>query len=380
MSNQVIYRKYRPQRFSEVVGQDHITSTLKNAISRNKISHAYLFCGPKGSGKTTVARILAKAVNCSDPNNGEPCNECTSCEDIIKGSAMDIVEIDAASHRGIDEIRELREGVRFSPNNLNYKIFILDEAHQLTSGAANALLKMLEEAPSHAIFILATTEPQKMIPTIISRCQRFDFHKISVRTMMERFHEITKKEGVHPEEGVLSMIASAAGGSLRDGESTLSQVLSLAPESGEIKKDDVKNLLGVVEREMIGDFVDSLIKGNAVEAIKKMQDAFSQGTDIEAFYEDLMHYVREMMVLKVLSGAEEKEEAKSLRESLLVKLTQEEIERIKEQVRDLEKEDIRMMVDSFLEAGERIKYSPIPQLPLEVAAAEISEGLRNKGQ
>ncbi len=378
MSNLVIYRKYRPQNFSEVVGQKHITDTLLSAISSKRIAHAYLFCGPKGSGKTTVARLLAKAVNCKEDNGPEPCNKCSSCKEIMENRAMDIVEIDAASHRGIDEIRELREGVRFSPNNMDYKVFILDEAHQLTSGAANALLKILEEAPSHAIFILATTEPQKMIPTIISRCQRFDFRKINVPEMVERLKMILKKENSKTEEDVLPMIASAAGGSLRDGESILSQVLSFIPEDGVIKKDDVKMLLGVVERELTGDFIDFLLQNEPVKAMKLMEESFTQGIDAESFYENLMYYLREMMVLKIISGAEKKEEAESFMESILVKLTKEEIERIKVQVKEIKREDIKMMIDCFFEAGERIKYSPIPQLPLEVAVAETAENLRKE--
>ncbi len=380
MSNLVIYRKYRPQRFSEVVGQDHITSTLLNAISHGRISHAYLFCGPKGSGKTTVARLLAKAANCENKNDPEPCNECASCREIAENKAMDIVEIDAASHRGIDEIRELREGVRFSPAKSSYKIFILDEAHQLTSGAANALLKMLEEAPSHAIFILATTEPQKMIPTIISRCQRFDFRKILIPEMVKRLEWIIKNEGNKVEDGVLQMIASAAGGSLRDGESVLTQVLSFTPEKGIVKKEDVKSLLGIVEREMVGDFMDFILKDKPIDAINLMEDVFSRGTDVEAFYENLMHYLREMMVLKIVANTKEKEGSHSLKETFLVRLTEEEIERIKEQIKDIERDDIKMIIDSFFGAGDRIKYSPIPQLPLEVSVAETTETLRKKAQ
>lgn len=370
----VLYRKYRPQNFSEVVGQDHITNILKNAITTNKIAHAYLFCGPKGSGKTTVARLLAKAINCEDKSSSEPCNKCSSCKDVIDNRAMDILEVDAASHRGIDEIRELRESVHFAPSKLKYKVFILDEAHQLTSGAANAFLKMLEEAPSHVIFILATTEPQKMISTIISRCQRFDFRKISVLEITKKLEKIVKKEKGRVEKEVLSIIASLAGGSMRDAESTLSQVLSFAPKDGEIKKEDIKSFLGIVEREVVGDFIDTLIEDKAIEALSVIEKILSQGTSPENFYSNLIYYLREMMVLKIISRKES--DAKSLTSSLLVKFTEEEVERIKKQIELLTIEDIKKIIDSFFQAGERIKYSPLPQLPLEVAVAETTEMLR----
>lgn len=374
MSEMVLYRKYRPQNFSEVVGQDHITNILKNAITTNKIAHAYLFCGPKGSGKTTVARLLAKAINCEDKSSSEPCNKCSSCKDVIDNRAMDILEVDAASHRGIDEIRELRESVHFAPSKLKYKVFILDEAHQLTSGAANAFLKMLEEAPSHVIFILATTEPQKMISTIISRCQRFDFRKISVLEITKKLEKIVKKEKGRVEKEVLSIIASLAGGSMRDAESTLSQVLSFAPKDGEIKKEDIKSFLGIVEREVVGDFIDTLIEDKAIEALSVIEKILSQGTSPENFYSNLIYYLREMMVLKIISRKES--DAKSLTSSLLVKFTEEEVERIKKQIELLTIEDIKKIIDSFFQAGERIKYSPLPQLPLEVAVAETTEMLR----
>jgi DNA polymerase-3 subunit gamma/tau len=374
MSEMVLYRKYRPQNFSEVVGQDHVTDILKNAIATNKIAHAYLFCGPKGSGKTTIARLLAKAINCEDKSSSEPCNKCSACKDITDNRAMDIVEIDAASHRGIDEIRELRDNVHFAPSKFKHKVFILDEAHQLTSGAANAFLKILEEAPSHAIFILATTEPQKMIPTIISRCQRFDFRKISVLEITKKLEKIVKKEKGKVEKEVLSVIASLAGGSMRDAESTLSQVLSFAPKDGAIRKEDVKSFLGIVEREVVGDFIDALLQDEAVEALDLLEKVLSQGTSPENFYSNLIYYLREMMVLKIIS--QKTSDTKSLTSSLLVKFTEEEVERIKKQVEPLSTNDIKKIIDSFFEAGERIKYSPLPQLPLEVAVAETTETLR----
>jgi DNA polymerase III subunit gamma/tau len=377
MSNLVLYRKYRPQKFSEVVGQNHVTKTLLNAISSDKIAHAYLFCGPRGCGKTTVARLLAKGANCEKTDSPEPCNKCTSCKEIMNNMSMDIIEVDAASHRGIDEIRELREGVRFGPAKSKNKVFILDEAHQLTSGAANALLKILEEAPSHVIFILATTEPQKMISTIISRCQRFDFRKITMPEVVKRLEAVAKKEGANIEKEVFPLIASASGGSLRDAESLLSQIISFVSENDTVRKEDVKNLLGIIEREFIADFIDSLLGKKAEGALRLIEDSLNQGNSPEALHENIMNYLREMMILKIISKDEEKG-ASSLMNSVLTRLTREEVERIREQVKDVEGEEIRKMINFFHEAGQRIKYSPVAHLPLEVAVAEITENLRKE--
>ena len=235
---------------------------------------------------------------------------------------------------------------------------------------------MLEDTPAHAIFILATTEPQKMIPTIISRCQRFDFRKISVSEITERLKGIVKKEGASVEKEVLSLIASASGGSLRDGEGILSQILSFVPANSTVKKEDVKGLLGIIEREIIGDFIGFLLEDKAVEALGVLEKSFLQGITPEGFYENVIYYLREMMLLKIISEREGDSSTKSLMDSILTKLTQEEVERIKEQIKKLSTEEISEMIESFFEAGKRIKYSPIPQLPLEVAVAEVSEKLR----
>ncbi len=229
----VLYRKYRPQTFAEITGQEHVVQTLTNAISSSGISHAYIFSGPRGSGKTTIARLLAKSANCRDrkPDKFEPCNKCSSCLEIMEARSLDFIEIDAASHRGIDEIRELRDGVKFAPVKEKYKVFVIDECHQLTKEAANALLKTLEEPPSHVIFILATTEIHKMITTIISRCQRFDFRKLNLAEITSRLNFISDKENVKFEKSALELIALNSGGSVRDGESLLDQVLAFAGDS-----------------------------------------------------------------------------------------------------------------------------------------------------
>ncbi len=368
MNELVLYRKYRPQKFSEIVDQEAVVRTLLNAISSGKIAHAYLFCGPRGSGKTTAARLMAKAVNCEDKKNAEPCNRCASCKEIMSGKAMDLIEIDAASHRGIDEVRELREGIRFSPSRLRYKVFILDEAHQLTSGAANALLKILEEAPSHAVFILATTEPEKMIPTVISRCQRFNFQKISAEGMIKRLQEITRKEGYKIDKEALKIITSVADGSLRDGESLLSQALSFLPGRDIIQKEDVEEFLGLVERQISSGFVDALIEKNGARALEILDQTITQGRDPRSFHAGLMMYLRELMIFKIISSGKENGLSS---EKIFPTLTKEEIEKLKEQTNKENEDGIRKMIEIFLEAGRKLNYSPIPQLPLEVAVAEI---------
>ena len=253
----VLYRKYRPKTFSEVIGQEHIVQTLTNAISSDMVSHAYLFAGPRGSGKTSLARLLAKAVNCQNRKGFEPCNKCSSCLEINQGRAIDLIEIDAASNRGIDEMRELRDGIKFSPTKLKYKVFIIDECHQLSREAANALLKTLEEPPSHAIFILATTQIHKMIPTIVSRTQRFDFRRLTFSEIIKKLEMIARTEKVKIEKPALELIASNSGGSLRDGESLLDQVLTYSRtlNKEKIEAGDIKQLLGLVDINLISQFV-----------------------------------------------------------------------------------------------------------------------------
>ena len=218
VTSQVFYRKWRPQSLSEVVGQEHVTQTLRHAVDSGRVAHAYLFCGPRGTGKTSTGRILAKAANCLNPLNGEPCNNCDVCNAINQGNALDIIEIDAASNRGIDEIRDLKEKVNFTPSFAQYKVYIIDEVHMITKEAANAFLKTLEEPPAHAIFILATTEPHKVLPTVLSRCQRFDFRRLSQSAVISKLELICNKEEIHIQSDALRLIAKVTTGSLRDAE------------------------------------------------------------------------------------------------------------------------------------------------------------------
>lgn len=361
MANLVLYRKYRPRTFEEVVGQEHVVRTLRNAVSHNMISHAYLFSGPRGCGKTTMARLLAKAVNCEKPEAGEPCNECSACKEITLGSAMDLLEIDAASNRGIDEIRNLKEGIQFSPTKLKYKVFVIDEAHQLTKEAANALLKTLEEPPSHAIFILATTEIQRMIPTLASRCQRFDFRKLRVPEMVQRLGDMVKKEGIKVEKDALELLAHHAGGSLRDAEGLLDKVLTFHLGSGKkegIQAEAVRELLGIVDIQIIGSFADLLLAKNTGKAIESLNKNLEEGMDPQEFARTLIEYLRTILILKINPALED---------MFAGPLTKEQQEKMKLQTSNTEEEFLSRAIKNFMEAEQKMKYSSIIQLPLELA-------------
>jgi len=372
MSNLVLYRKYRPQTFAEIIGQEYVVQTLTNAISAGMISHAYLFTGPRGNGKTTTARLLAKAVNCENRKEGEfePCNKCSSCLEINQGNALDLIEIDAASNRGIDEIRELRDGIRFAPTKSKYKVFIIDESHQLTKEAANALLKTLEEPPAHAIFILATTEIHKMIPTIISRCQRFDFRKLTIPEIVKRLEIISKKEGIKIEKAALELIALNSQGAVRDAEGMLDQTITFCTgeKDKEITVKEIKDLLGLVEINVVSQFVDYLTKKDAKGAINFLNEIYEKGSDLDVFVKGLINYLRQTLVLKI-TGPE-------ITNLILSGLTKEEFQKLEEQAAVFKEEEISRILKLFLEATNKMKYSPIPQLPLELAIIE-AVGLTN---
>jgi len=362
MANLVLYRKYRPRSFSEVIGQEHIIQTLTNALSTGMVSHAYLFSGPRGSGKTTVARLLAKAVNCESKKDFEPCNKCQSCLEINQSQSLDLIEIDAASHRGIDEMRELREGIRFAPVKSKYKVYIIDESHQITKDAANALLKTLEEPPSHAIFILATTEIQKMIPTIISRCQRFDFRRLKLPEIVKRLEIISKKENVKIDKKTLELIAINSGGSFRDAESLLDQVITFVGEKKEVRLEDIKDLLGIVDTVLVNKFVDSISKKEVSGAIGLLQENFDKGLDPQEFTKALVNYLRQVLISKINPD---------LSNPVISGLTEEESLKLQRLAAAFQETDLRKTLNLFLEAENKMKYSSIPQLPLELATIEI---------
>ncbi|HCM36936.1 MAG: DNA polymerase III, subunit gamma and tau [Candidatus Wildermuthbacteria bacterium RIFCSPLOWO2_02_FULL_47_9c] len=363
----VLYRKYRPKSFSEVTGQEHIVETLKNAVAGNLLSHAYLFSGPRGSGKTTLARLLAKAANCESargPTKGEPCNACSSCEEINRGRAIDLVEIDAASNRGIDEMRELRDSVAFVPAKLKYKVFVIDEAHQLTKEAANALLKTLEEPPAHVLFILATTEAHKMIPTIASRCQRFDFRKLTVPEISGKLAEVTKAEKASVNKEALQLIALNAGGSLRDALGLLDKVLtfySILDTKEPIGAAVIKDLLGLVDINLVGEFVQLLADKKAGEAIDFLNKNLQAGMDPQEFSKNLVRYLRHTLVLSI------NPELSHIFES---ELTPEQLERMVQQASQFSKDLLPNIVENFMRAEQEMKYASIVQLPLELAIVE----------
>lgn len=362
MSYIALYRKYRPRSFSEVVGQEDIVQTLRNAVVHHLLAHAYIFSGPRGSGKTTMARILAKAANCQKPEkNGDPCNACKACGEIAGGRALDLIEIDAASNRGIDDIRELREGVRFAPSTLTYKVFVIDEAHQLSRDAANALLKILEEPPSHAIFVLATTELQKMIPTILSRCQRFEFRRLRTEEIALRLEEIAKAEGAEIGRGALNLIASHAEGAMRDGIGLLDKVLAMHP-GGTLGVREVSSILGMTDREDLSALTARVFHGDAAGAVEKLHEMVRGGGDAFDIARDLVRHLRALLIIRVNPG---------IAHRVLEGVEEKELERMVAFARDVREEDLKRALHSFMEAESRMKYTHIPELPLELAIVDV---------
>jgi DNA polymerase-3 subunit gamma/tau len=370
MDNLVLYRKYRPRKFGDVVGQDHVTVTIANEIKSGHIAHAYLFSGPRGCGKTTTARIIAKAVNCLNrkTDSAEPCDECSNCLEISSGRAIDLIEIDAASHRGIDDIRELREGIKFAPTKLKYKVFVIDECHQLSKDAANALLKTLEEPPVHAIFILATTELHKMLPTILSRCQRFDFRKLSLPELTARLQKLADAEGVKVEKAALELVALSAGGSVRDAESLLGQVLATSGTGKKtvIKAEDIRKNLGMAETKAVGEFMEILSQNKTAAAVNYLNNIVERGYDIQEYAKSLLGYMRQGLILSIMGAKDAKND-----NFMIAGLTDEEFELLRKLTMTIGEVKLKKMIEIFLSAQDKIRYSPIPQLPLELAIVEV---------
>lgn len=299
MNYQALYRMFRPQSFNDVVGQEHVTKTLRNAISKEKQSHAYIFSGPRGTGKTSIAKVFAKAINCLNPHDGEPCNECAICKGITQGTNGDVIEIDAASNNGVDEIRNIRDKVKYAPSESKYKVYIIDEVHMLTTGAFNALLKTLEEPPAHAIFILATTEPHKIPPTIISRAQRFDFKAISTEQIVERLRFVAQEQSLYYEEAALEFIAKASEGGMRDALSIMDQAIAFGDEH--LTLQDVLDVTGSVDEASLNELFNDIVNGNVKEAFSRYHHFVSEGKEVNRLINDMIYFVRDTIMNKTIN-------------------------------------------------------------------------------
>ena len=356
MSYQALYRAWRPDTFSEICGQEAVTRTLRRQVMTGRIAHAYLFCGTRGTGKTTAAKVLSRAINCLSPRDGNPCGECEICRTLKQETCMDVLEIDAASNNGVDEIRDLREKVKYPPSLTKYKVYIIDEVHMLSSGAFNALLKTLEEPPKHAVFILATTEPQKLPATILSRCQRFDFHRISIEVIIERMKVVLNGIGRTASHEALAEIARAAEGAMRDALSLLDVCLSYT--DGEVSGQLARDVLGTAGRAAMFDFVDSLIDGDAGEALMRIDRVMRQGSDPQVFIRDTVAHLRGIMLAGAVSDG--------LAE--LMEITPEDARRFLEQSRRISADGLNRMMELFMRAEPDTKWASRPRTILELAA------------
>jgi DNA polymerase-3 subunit gamma/tau len=359
MSYLVLARKWRPQVFEEVIGQRHITQTLQNAISQKRVAHAFLFTGARGVGKTSTARILAKALNCETGPKINPCNQCTTCHEISSGTSIDVIEIDGASNRGIDEIRELREHVRYTPAKSRYKIYIIDEVHMLTREAFNALLKTLEEPPPHIIFIFATTEPHKIPATILSRCQRYDFKRIPLREIIESLKRITEEEKVQISQRGIFSIAQEAEGSLRDAQSLLDQVISYGGQI--IRDEDITEVLGVIDRKILYDTIEAIASRNAQRCMEIVEHIYHYGYDLQHFCQELLQWFRNLILMKVSQNPEG-----------LMELPKEEFEALRRQAERFQFDHLNHLFSLLLKGEEEIAQSTFPRIMLEMTLIRMA--------
>jgi len=376
MSYLVLARKWRPQCFDDIAGQEHITRTLSNAIRSNRIAHAYLFTGVRGVGKTTAARILAKALNCERGPTPNPCNQCSACAEITSGNCIDVLEIDGASNRGIDEIRQIIENVRYQPAQCRFKIYVIDEVHQVTRDAFNALLKTLEEPPPSVKFILATTEPHRLPETILSRCQRYDFRRITLREIVRRLDEISQQEGLKITKGALVLLAREADGSMRDAQSLLEQVLACV-EPGSKSHDEtavderlLEEILGLAERQVLYELSNAVIQGNAQRCIELIAKVVVEGRDLGRLSRDLVEHFRNLLVVR-LAKADAKE-VEAFGKGQLLDLPDQEIEDLRTQVADLSTEALLDYFDFMAAGDEEVNRSSNPRFPLETVLVRLA--------
>jgi DNA polymerase-3 subunit gamma/tau len=355
----VLARKKRPQVFEEVVGQRHITQTLQNAISQKRVAHAFLFTGARGVGKTSTARILAKALNCEKGPQINPCDQCTTCQEIKHGTSMDVIEIDGASNRGIDEIRELRENVRYTPAKSRYKIYIIDEVHMLTKEAFNALLKTLEEPPPRIIFIFATTEPHKIPATILSRCQRYDFKRISLREVVASLKRIVVEEEIQISQRGLLSIAQESEGSLRDAQSLLDQVIAYAGKN--IRDEDIAEVLGLIDRKILNDTIEAIASKNVEQCMEIIETVYHFGYDLQHFCRELLQYLRNLILIKVSKHPEG-----------LMELPEEELERFKKQAEKFQFDQLNHLFSLLLKGEQEVAQSTFPRIMLEMTLIRMA--------
>ena len=357
MSYEVLARKWRPQVFQDVIGQDHVTETLINAIKTDRLAHAYLFSGSRGVGKTSVARILAKAINCEKGKPGIPCNECHSCVEVTNGSSVDVQEIDGASNRGIDEIRELRENVKYMPSSSKYRIYIIDEVHMLTLPAFNALLKTLEEPPAHVKFIFATTEPHKVPVTILSRCQRFDFKRIPPAQIIEHLENITKQESIEISKSSLAIIARQAEGSMRDAESLLDQVISFS--GVHVEDDQVTEILGIIDRHIIFEVSRAIIEGSPEKCMEIFARIYDYGYDIKEFYRTLMDHFRNLLISFIDP------------QNRLLDMSENDKKEIRRQAEMAGFEKLQILLNFLINREEDVRFTSHPRLILEATMIKL---------
>ena len=358
MAYTALYREWRPRTFYDVVGQEHITTTLKNQILNNRIAHAYLFCGTRGTGKTSTAKVFAKALNCLNLKDGEPCNECEMCRKINEGLAIDVTELDAASNNGVDKIRDIIDDVKYPPQEARYKVYIMDEVHMLSAGAVNAFLKTLEEPPNNVIFILATTDPQKLPITILSRCQRFDFKRINNSDITARLRKIVNDQNVLADERSLNLIARVSDGAMRDSLSILDQAISMG--NGNVDYNTVVSMLGLVTNEHLFNLVNAIIQRSVEKSIEIIEDVIYSGKDIYLFIKDLIAHYRNLLMVKVTNNPEE-----------VLDMSEENIALIKEQGARLRAEEIMRCIRILQEAENNAKLSKQARLYCELAVIKM---------